>query len=67
MTTIIVKNQSEFKNLVELKDFRISKAIVEAILKNLYTFNYYLQIENLSIQYLIICFFSQSQILYIFY
>jgi hypothetical protein len=35
MVVITVKNHEEFKSLVHLKDFRISKAIVEAILKNL--------------------------------
>ena len=49
MTTIIVKNQSEFKNLVDLKDFRISKAIVEAILKNLYTTRRFIHILTIEV------------------
>jgi hypothetical protein len=49
MTTIIVKNQSEFKNLVDLKDFRISKAIVETILKNLYTTRRFIHILTIEV------------------
>ena len=48
MTTIVVKNQDEFEALVGANDFRISRAIVEGILKNLYTtkrFVYILSIE----------------------
>ena len=49
MTTIVVKNQSEFKNLVDLKDFRISKAIVETILKNLYTTRRFIHILTVEV------------------
>ena len=48
MTTIVVKSNEDFEALVGAKDFRISKAIVEGILKHLYTtkrFVYILSIE----------------------